>query len=396
VVVIGAGPAGLAAAISLGERGLSVLVCENAERPSDKPCGEGLLPSALDELALLGVDEGTALGAGHVLRGVRYVSHQGVIAEGSFGHRAGVGLHRRELQRLLRRRAEGTAGVSFRQATARIVPGPRGCAVKLPSGVSSPRLVVAADGLASRARRDAGLSWEHPGPPRYGARQHYALEPWSDQVEVHFHPHGEAYVTPVAPGELNVAVLWQGERGAPAKGGAALMPSLIQRFPELSRRLRGAEPLDRAQSRGPLHVRVPQPTRDGLVLVGDAAGYLDAITGEGVGLALAQARLLARHVAPLLERTRGPVPAAALTPYVREVRQRERTHARLTRALLWLCGSPRLLEQAIQALSRDPALFRHLLSANQGRAEALPLLARSAWQLCRHLLPLGSGAPRTA
>lgn len=396
VVVIGAGPAGLSAAISLGERGLSVLVCEHAERPSEKPCGEGLLPSALDELARLGVDEGSVLRAGHVLRGVRYVSPLGVTAEGSFGDRAGVGLHRRELQRLLRRRAEDTAGVRFHQATARVLAGAEGCTVRLPEELVSPRLVVAADGLASRARRDAGLAWEHPGRPRYGARQHYALPPWSDHVEVYFHRRGEAYVTPIAPGELNVAVLWPGERGAPVKGGESLMPSLLERFPELARRLRGAEPRGRAQSRGPLHVQVPRRARDGLILIGDAAGYLDAITGEGVGLALAQSRLLARHVTPLFATTRGSISAAALAPYLREVRQRERAHAQLTRALLWLRASPRLLEQVVHALSRDPALFRHLLHANQGRAEPLALPARSAWQLFRQLLPLGNGRPRAA
>lgn len=396
VVVIGAGPAGLSAAIALARGGASVLVCEQSSDPGSKPCGEGLLPGALLELAALGVGHASLRSAGYALRGVRYFSERGLEAEGRFPGGNGLGLRRSELQRLLRHVADSTPGLAYRRGAARVSCAGDRCHVQVADAVLSPRLVVAADGLGSRARQDAGLRSEHPGTPRYGARQHYALAPWSNEVEVHFHTSGEAYVTPIADDALNVAVLWQPSARARLPGAARLVPTLLERFPRLAERLRGARPIGRAFGRGPLRVRVPTPVRDGLVLVGDAAGYVDAITGEGVGLALAQSRLLASHALPLLQESRGPLLARALQPFVRAARELERAHVQLTLALLWLRRAPWLLERVLAALAADPALFHHLLRANQGEVAPLAMPAASAWALCRQLLsfqrPLGAAS----
>lgn len=388
VIVIGAGPAGLSAAIALARGGVSVLVCEQAEAPGDKPCGEGLLPSALDELKALGVDVRAMRSAGYELRGVRYFSAKGVEAEGRFEGAPGLGLRRSELQRLLRRVADSTPGLHYRRGCARVLAHGDRCSVRLVDGVASPRLVVAADGLASRARKDAGVRSEHPPPLRYGARQHFAQAPWSDQVEVYFHASGEAYVTPIDRAEVNVAVLWQAGGDWQTSGGPQLLPTLLERFPRLAKRLRPAGAVDRACGRGPLRVRVRSPVRDGLILVGDAGGYLDPITGEGVGLSLAKSRMLAHHVLPVLKQTRGPVCASALRPYVRAARRLESRHRQLTHALLWLRRSPWFLERVLGALAQDPALFAHFLSVNQGQAAPLSLPAGSALALCRRVLSL--------
>lgn len=386
VIVIGGGPAGLGAAIELARGGSSVLLCEQSSEPEAKPCGEGLLPSALGELTSLGVELESLMSVGHALHGVRYFSQRGVRAEGRFVGGAGLGLRRNELQRLLRRIADTTPGLDYHRGTARVVCQAVGCGVRLGDAVLSPRLVVAADGLASRARRDAGFAYDHPGPRRYGVRQHFAATPWSDHVEVHFHGSGEAYVTPVAADELNVAILWQASSPAPPRPGPHLVPALLERFPLLAQRLRGAHPVERARARGPLRVRVRSPARDGLVLVGDAAGYVDAITGEGVGLSLAKSRLLARHVLPLLRRAGGPISRRGLRPYLRAARQLERAHVQLTRALLWVRRAPWLVERVVGALAEDPVLFEHLLRANQGEVHPLALPARSAWALWQRVL----------
>ena len=108
---------------------------------------------------------------------------------------------------------------------------------------------------------------------------------------------------------------------------------MLRSFPELARRLGHAKAADDARARGPLHVQVPTPARNGLLLVGDAAGYVDAITGEGVGLAISKASTMASLLRPALARPGGQVTLAELEPFLRAARKADRSHVELTRAL---------------------------------------------------------------
>jgi menaquinone-9 beta-reductase len=387
VVIIGGGPAGLATAIELGRTGTSVLVCEGMVEPGTKPCGEGLLPRAFEELCALGLSGSELSLEGRLLRGVRYISAKGVRASALFEEGAGLGLPRTTLGRLLRDLAERTPNVSIERGHARLELASSGiCRVAFAGQHLTPRLVIGADGLASRTRKAARLPARRPSPFRYGVRQHFKQEPWTDQVEVYWSPVGEAYVTPTGADELNVAFLWQaGDRKRP--GGSHLIAHLLPAFPELARRLQHAKPTDDARGRGPLYVQVPTPARDGLLLVGDAAGYVDAITGEGVGLAIGKAKKLASVLRPALARPGGQVTLSELRPFLRAARQADRSHVQLTRLLLWLRRSPWLMERLITALAHDPELFQHFLTANQGGVSPWSIPLRSSLGLARHLAP---------
>ena len=135
--------------------------------------------------------------------------------------------------------------------------------------------LVGADGLHSAVRRAVGINATAGTPRRYGVRWHYRVPAWSEFVEVYWSRWGEAYVTPVEPDLVGVAIL---------SGGR---PDLAW-FPRLAERLEGAK---HGQPRGcgPLRQVVSRRVAGRVLLVGDAAGYEDALTGEGISLAVKQA-----------------------------------------------------------------------------------------------------------
>ena len=95
VLIIGGGPAGLAAAIAINKKGFHVAVADGAKPPIDKPCGEGLMPDTLTALSNLGVN--FAVGEGHPMRGVRFLDEAGEVAA-TFPGSAGIGTGRRMFQ----------------------------------------------------------------------------------------------------------------------------------------------------------------------------------------------------------------------------------------------------------------------------------------------------------
>jgi flavin-dependent dehydrogenase len=143
------------------------------------------------------------------------------------------------------------------------------------------RYLLAADGLHSPTRRALGLDVCTRGPQRFGQRRHYELRPWSSHVEVHWGSYSEAYVTPVGADLVGVAVL--SARRVPFE-------EQLDEFPQLRERLAHASAATRVRGAGPLRQRVASRVAGRVLLVGDAGGYVDALTGEGISLGMAQAR----------------------------------------------------------------------------------------------------------
>jgi flavin-dependent dehydrogenase len=155
------------------------------------------------------------------------------------------------------------------------------------------RYLVAADGLHSTIRRLLERSSpRRPAAPRYGLRRHYRIAPWTDLVEVYLTAKAEAYVTPVSADVVGTALL------LPRPGGNDF-EARLSAFPALSRRLSGAACASDVRGAGPMRQDVRRRVHGRVLLVGDASGYLDALTGEGLGVGLAQAEaLLASRLVP--------------------------------------------------------------------------------------------------
>jgi flavin-dependent dehydrogenase len=180
VVVVGGGPAGLAAAIAARLRGLQVIVLEAARPPIDKVCGEGLMPDALTALRRLGIPLTPEHGA--PFAGIRFVdSAQQVDAR--FPHGLGVGVRRPILHACLVERAR-ELGVSLLWGTPVRTITPT--VLHSPGRSVAYRWLIAADGLHSAVRRRTGLNQFTVARRRLGFQHHYRVQPWSDCIEVYW------------------------------------------------------------------------------------------------------------------------------------------------------------------------------------------------------------------
>ncbi|SER98811.1 Dehydrogenase (flavoprotein) [Pedococcus cremeus] len=338
LVVVGGGPVGLSAALYAVRSGLSVTVLEPRTGPVDKACGEGLMPGAVTALAALGVEP-----PGWELQGIRYTSgSRSAVADFPAG--PGRGVRRTTLHQALLDAVHASGVEVVAAAVTGLAQDPDGVQVTTsePSGLAGPTLrgsyVLAADGLHSPVRRRLGLDRQAAASRRFGLRRHFATTPWSRHVEVHWGATGEAYVTPVGEDLVGVAVL---------SAARVSYDEHLAGFPALQERLREASPATPVRGAGPLRQRAARRTAGRVLLVGDASGYVDALTGEGISLGLAQARAAVDAVA----RDR---------PHAYEAAWRSATwrYAALTHALL-LATRPAWGRRAVvPAASAAPFVFR--------------------------------------
>jgi len=357
--IVGGGPIGLATAIALRARGFRVTVADPAMPPIDKACGEGLMPDALASLARLGI--ALRPEACFPFRGIRFLG-PGTAVDASFPDGTGVGIRRTHLHQALIDRAE-EAGATLLWGTP--VKGLTETGVMLDSGPVECKWVVGADGENSRVREWAGLENTLHSSLRFGFRRHYRIAPWADCVEIYWGSGSQIYVTPIGPEEICVAVI--------SRDSHLRLEHALPQHPEIFERLKTATPAERGAVSATR--RLARVYRNHVVLVGDASGSVDAITGEGLRLGFEQGMALATALE-----------AGDLRMYAVAHRRLARRPAFMGALMLSLDRSAWLRRRVLRALSDDPGIFATQLAMHVGGASSADFIRQSMLPLGRRVL----------
>lgn len=346
LLIIGAGPCGLGSAIYARSKGLKVCVLDSKSGVIDKACGEGVMPGGVKLLHSLGVE----IPRYRPFKGIRYLNGK-QHADGFFPQGEGWGVRRTVLHQALLERARDV-GVTITQH--RVKSTWQTTDLAYADDFYAP-YIIAADGLRSPTRRRLNLELQHHSPNRYGLRRHFAIKPWTDFVEVYWSRYAEAYVTPVDENLVGVAILFGDELREKLSAANDTDKSLkfyaraLAEFPELN--MRCINPASTIRGAGPFKTVLSKQQCGRILLAGDAAGYLDPITGEGIRLGLKTGMAAVDAISS------GNVDA-----YSRNWQKSIRAYWSGTSALLWLRRQEVLRKLMIPTLKAIPPLFSHILA----------------------------------
>ncbi len=370
VAVVGAGPSGATAALLLARAGRQVVLIDRARFPRDKACGEGLMPPGVEVLRRLGLYEAIIATGARPIQGVRY-QHSGghPQAYAAFppppdgGAAWGLGIRRTRFDAALvdavRREPRATVLEGLR--VTGLVRGPSGEVSGLTTSGDSVRahLVIGADGLHSNVRTWAGLGRPSRPHRRFGLAGHWRVDTSDrDALLITLAKGHEWYEAPVGPRELLVSVL--DGRSHSRITARTYESAARESVPAVREAALVSRPLGGAQ----FHQRTRSVAAGRVYLVGDATGYDDPTTGDGLAIGMLLSERLAEHVDALLAGAISPGVAAAryTADHVSLVRDRRR----LTQLVLVQDRSQWLSCRAIAQAGRDPRTLSRLLAINCG------------------------------
>jgi flavin-dependent dehydrogenase len=362
VAVVGAGPAGAAAALFAARGGLRVIVLDKQVFPRDKPCGEGLMPGGRSALRELGLEDAVVSGGAPPLDGIQFGRAGQPATSVPFpahdGEQAGLGIRRLTFDaQLVDALAHHPRILFAAQTEARDLKtdGAGMTTVITTTGEVRARFVAVADGLRSAFRHRLGWTVGPRTPHRYGIVAHWVIDapvdPW---VRITFDRGLEVYEGPVAGNQRMVALLCYQDRMREFGG------RLESRYREIAQAirpgLRDADLVGSVSAVGPFWYGATTVADRGIFLVGDAAGFTDPITAEGIATGLRQARAFAVALA-------SPNPERA---YRHAHRQLTKDPHRVAALFLRLSRTPALVDRAIRNHRRSPQTLTTLLGIGFG------------------------------
>ncbi len=386
VIVIGAGPAGSSLALHLARQGRRCALIDGATFPRTKVCGEGVMPHGVAALRRLGVEP---RGAG--FGGLRYVLPDGTRATGRFPQGSdpkagiGIGVERSWLDAELVSRAQAEPLIDLRLGSwareLRLSAGEEPVRLTLAGEELSAEVLIGADGGRSRVRRLAGLDAPEPTRARFAVGTHVSHGPRLDPVvEVCLGPGFEVYTTPVSATRTCVALLtdraglqpFQGDLQAGLRQALRVSAGRAEVFADSCF-------VTPVRAIGPLGLQATRAHASRLLLVGDAAGALDPITGEGLSLALVTSEIAAEVLGEAFARQ--DFSARRLAAWTRRRGRAVGSLASLTQALLYLAAHPQRAERVVRTLAKSPDTFERLLGIAAGTAPLGSLRLKDGFRL---------------
>lgn len=376
-LIVGAGPAGSSLATRLARRGFHVGLLDKKRFPRAKPCGEFLSPECLPLLADLDVLDRVIACGGRPVRGMRLHGY-GHNATGEFTsigasrvpHAIGGYAIRRELlDAELLNTARGAGVTVFEGATCRSLIRAGGFVdgIRATSASGAPfdlraHWTIGADGVRSVIARELGVQRRIPWLDKFALTTHFEGVPALSTAELHVFPGGYFAAAPVGSDtlSLNLVVDRHRLRERRDSGWDAFFAEHLAQVPELAERLAAARRTAPVRGIGPLAYRTTAQVFDGAALVGDACGYVDPMTGEGIYFALRTSELLASAIDRALSTRRNAREGRSLRGYARS-RRREL--------------APRLLlSKLLQHGLRSEGIARRLFAALETRRGLADLL----------------------
>ncbi len=382
IIIVGAGVAGSSSAIALALEGYRLLLLDRAVFPRHKPCGEGITPPGAAVLESLGLLPEILARGGVKVRGLRVRSYDGVWAgadlpAGGEGVSYGIVMRRYLLDHLLVERAKSFSNVTVREGFRVIEALQEGAAIQGVTGHPVNKthqqesfrapLTIGADGGRSVFHNRYGIRRTYLPRKRFGIAGHLTgIEGMGSYIEVILQEGSEIYIAP-CDGDITLVAFLLEEKlirlfqGALSQGYVNFLKA-VEGFGE---RIKGSELLPPVLSVGPLGLKVEPVYRPGLLLIGDSAGFLDPITGEGMTMAL-------KSVQAALPVIKG---AFARENFGEDVLARyatERSRAlgdvlRLTQLILHASRFKWLTNRAIRRLSRDRRLLQKFIGVATGQ-----------------------------
>jgi menaquinone-9 beta-reductase len=373
-IVVGAGPAGAATAILLAEQGVHALVLDRARFPRPKICGEYLSPEAgrlLDRLGVLKTVEAAAM----PLKGMRITAPDGTEVVGSYRAvgscrpylQHAMAIPRQTLDALLVDRLRGLP-VDFREevrVTDLAIEDGQVVGVETRDADNRPRsfrapIVVGADGRTSVVAQRLGCRRAHRLRRLALVTYVTGIDDCRELGEIFVDPPDYVILNPVGDGQINMSlVVPLAHASRYSDRLEQFFAARVKQLPHVSRRVAGAERVAPVRAMGPLAYRVTPPEEGGVLLIGDAAGFYDPFTGEGIFTALRSAELAVDVVAHALRS--GDASARALSAYQQRRRQAFAGKDRMTRALQLVIRRRRVANATAHVFARRPALLDTLM-----------------------------------
>lgn len=361
VVIAGAGPAGAATATLLARAGVTVVLVDRARFPRPKACAEYFSPGVVEVLQRLGTWPQVACLPHARLTGMELVAPGGARHLVAYPDdplsRRPLAIRRDDLDTALLTQAEQAGARVLQGHAVRKVlkDGRAAVGLQLQEGARlteiRARLVIGADGGHSRVRRDMGLAARRRWPDRLGLIAHYeGINRPRDHGEMHVAQGVYCGLAPLGNGAINVGLVTNAATARRLGSAEAVFAWTMAQLPAVAQQLHSGRRAGKLRGSAPLAHRCSRPYAGGVLLVGDAAGFLDPFTGEGVFRALRGAELAAEFALTAL--ASGDVSAPALRPYAARRRRAFGAKDRLCLLIQAFVALPRLLDYAVPRLNQ--------------------------------------------